>query len=588
MSPASQRLPQYLKKFVAVQNYEKYTAEDHAAWRYIMRQNRAFFSRFAVPIYVEGLKQTGIPLDRIPRIADMNDCLSKFGWGAVPVVGFIPPSAFLEFQALGVLPIACDMRTIHHVGYTPAPDIVHEAAGHAPIIADPKYAGYLHQYAKMAQQAIQSIEDIRIYEAIRYLSDIKENPDTKPGEIDRAEARLQAVTAAVTYVSEGTKVARMAWWTVEYGLVGTLKDPLIYGAGLLSSVEESQLCLSDQVRKIPLSLDCVETSYDITEPQPQLFVAPSLDHLEQVLHELEQTLSFRTGGAEGLRRARAAETVNTVVLDSGLQVSGVLAEFLTDAEKGEPLFFKMKGPVHLATDGVQLSGHDRQRHPDGFSSPLGPWEKAQDPSRLSDQALAAQGLKPGQTGEVRFASGFLVKGTLLKIVRNDERLLCLTFGNATVSRREQIFFKPEWGEFDLAIGARIPSVFGGPADRSVYQDLDIGSATTHPGRTTPLSNRERSTHRLYGQLRQLRENKLAQSDEAALAQLGQEAVDHFPTEWLVGIEVLEMVHQRLHQSPGAYPWSKRLEEALVERAKSSEAPTAELIKKGLALLAIAD
>ena len=137
MSPASQRLPQYLKKFVAVQNYEKYTAEDHAAWRYIMRQNRAFFSRFAVPIYVEGLKQTGIPLDRIPRIAEMNDCLSKFGWGAVPVVGFIPPSAFLEFQALGVLPIACDMRTIHHVGYTPAPDIVHEAAGHAPLLADP-------------------------------------------------------------------------------------------------------------------------------------------------------------------------------------------------------------------------------------------------------------------------------------------------------------------------------------------------------------------------------------------------------------------------------------------------------------------
>src|SRR5262245_13626976 len=112
MSPARDSLPAYLRKYAAVQNYEKYTAEDHAAWRFIMRQNRAFFSKHAVPIYVEGLRRTGIRLDRIPRIDEMHECLSQFGWGAVPVVGFIPPAAFLEFQALGVLPIACDMRTI--------------------------------------------------------------------------------------------------------------------------------------------------------------------------------------------------------------------------------------------------------------------------------------------------------------------------------------------------------------------------------------------------------------------------------------------------------------------------------------------
>jgi phenylalanine-4-hydroxylase len=69
MSPARKKLPKYLEKYIAVQNYDAYTSRDHAAWRYIMRQNREFFREHAVPIYIEGLKQTGIPLDRIPRIS---------------------------------------------------------------------------------------------------------------------------------------------------------------------------------------------------------------------------------------------------------------------------------------------------------------------------------------------------------------------------------------------------------------------------------------------------------------------------------------------------------------------------------------
>jgi phenylalanine-4-hydroxylase len=585
MTPASERLPHYLKKYAATQAYEKYTSEDHAAWRYIMRQNRAFFSKHAVPVYLDGLKRTGIPLDRIPRITEMDECLSKLGWGAVPVIGFIPPAAFLEFQALGILPIACDMRTISHLAYTPAPDIVHEAAGHAPIIAHEDYAAYLHRYAQMAQKAIQSIEDIRVYEAIRYLSDIKENPDTKPEEIARAEERLKTVTAAVTYTSEGTRVARMAWWTVEYGLVGKLDSPLIYGAGLLSSVGESQHCLSDRVKKIPLSVECVEQSYDITEPQPQLFVARGLNHLVAVLEDLEKTLSFKLGGAEGLRRAQKAETMNTVVLDSGLEVSGVAAEHLTDGDT--PVFFKMKGPVHLATGGRTLPGHARDRHPEGFSSPIGPWENSDDPAALSDEGLSKLGLRAGQKGEIRFRSGFQLKGTFVKALRDKGRLIVLTFKDASVTRQGKVFFDPSWGEFDLAVGTRVTSVYGGPADRSVMEDLDIGSATTNPGRSTPFTPQELKAHDLYRRLRDFRE-KGAPSPESELSALAQDAADHHPDEWLAGVEVLEMVTQKLAKPVANFPWAKRLEESLRTRARAEKAPTGELIEKGLALLATAD
>ena len=192
------------------------------------------------------------------------------------------------------------MRTVDHIHYTPAPDIVHEAAGHAPIIADAEYRDYLSRYAFLASRAIYSDEDINVYEAIRLLSDLKENPDATPEQIEDAEKGLQKTVDAVSWVTESAKVLRMSWWTTEYGLLGDCEngssDNLkIYGAGLLSSVGESLDVYTDGVKKIPLSLDCVEMGIDITEPQPQLYVARDIAHMNEVLNELEETMAFKKG-----------------------------------------------------------------------------------------------------------------------------------------------------------------------------------------------------------------------------------------------------------------------------------------------------
>ena len=76
----------------------------------------------------------------------MNRMLKDIGWAAVAVDGFIPPNAFMEFQAYNILVIASDIRQLEHIEYTPAPDIIHEGAGHAPIIANPEYAEYLRRF----------------------------------------------------------------------------------------------------------------------------------------------------------------------------------------------------------------------------------------------------------------------------------------------------------------------------------------------------------------------------------------------------------------------------------------------------------
>ena len=84
----------------------------------------------------------------------MNRILKDIGWAAVSVDGFIPPNAFMEFQAYNVLVIASDIRTIDHIKYTPAPDIIHEAAGHAPIIANPEYADYLRHFGEIGSLSL--------------------------------------------------------------------------------------------------------------------------------------------------------------------------------------------------------------------------------------------------------------------------------------------------------------------------------------------------------------------------------------------------------------------------------------------------
>src|SRR5436190_22992070 len=94
------RLPVHLHPFIVDQNYERYTPEDQAVWRYIMRQLRGFLSQHAHESYLQGLSKTGILIDQIPRIEDIDERLEEIGWGAVAVSGFIPPGAFMEFQAL--------------------------------------------------------------------------------------------------------------------------------------------------------------------------------------------------------------------------------------------------------------------------------------------------------------------------------------------------------------------------------------------------------------------------------------------------------------------------------------------------------
>lgn len=573
-------LPQHLRKYVVTQNYEKYTAVDQAVWRYVLRQLKSYLSKHAHECYTEGLEKTGIDIDKIPRIEDISKKLQNFGWRALPVSGFIPPAAFMELQSLGVLPVASDMRTLDHLLYTPAPDIVHEAAGHAPILIHPEFSEYLRLYAQVAKKALISKEDLDLYEAIRELSDIKENPNSTAEDIKNAESTLERVSKSITTISEAAELSRMNWWTAEYGLIGSLENPKLFGAGLLSSVGEAKWCLGSQVKKIPLTVDCIKQGYDITEPQPQLFVTPDFKTLCEVLEDMAKQMAFRVGGLTSVKKAIQAQSVNSAQLNSGIQISGQFVEVIESSEpESQVAYLRLQGPSQLSFADQELSGHSKTYHAEGFGTPVGFLREfpTQCPSTFNEVQWAQLQVLVGKKTRLEFTSGVVVTGQVQQRLAHEGRTILLSLTEARAEYEGRILFDPSWGTYDMALGCKVTSVFGGPADRRAYGETTDFVAKRVP--TPHYSPVELARQACYGKLRQLRDDKThGETLVLALEALIKTHQSEFPEDWLLILEALELIKAR---APDA-TLKKSLEDILNHLSKK-DSKTASLIEDGLAL-----
>lgn len=530
-------LPKHLRQFIVAQHYEKYTPINQAVWRYVMRQNYSYLKQVAFYPYIKGLQKAGLSIEHIPDLQTMNDNLGKIGWGAVTVDGFIPPAAFMEYQAYRVLVIAADIRQINHIEYTPAPDIIHESAGHAPIIADTDYNNYLSYFGSIGAKAMFSSKDFELYEAIRKLSILKESASAEEEEIAEAEKVLKNISANMGEPSEMALLSRLHWWTVEYGLIGTLTDPKIYGAGLLSSIGESASCMKPAVKKLWYNAETINYSYNITQQQPQLFVTPNFQNLIDVLEDFANTMAFRRGGAESILKAIECKNTSTAVYSSGLQVTGSFTD-LGLAKNDALTFIKTTGPSALAYAAKEIDGHSKHYHKDGFSSPVGKLkgvEKALENHNLT--ALAALNISQGQPATLIFESEITVSGLVEKIVIESDKVILITFSNCTVKESNgNILFMPEWGAYDMAVGEKIVSVFNGAADKAAFEEIVlISNAQTH---TIVYDEATKQLHLLYQKVRNIRETKSEYQELKGIFELLKTA---YRNDWLCALEILEIV-----------------------------------------------
>lgn len=572
-NPLIDRLPKHLKQFIKPQVYDDYTPINQAVWRYVMRKNVDYLSKVAHSSYLEGLQKTGIEVDNIPSMYGMNRILKEIGWAAVAVDGFIPPNAFMEFQAYNVLVIACDIRQLEHIEYTPAPDIIHEGAGHAPIIANPEYAEYLRRFGEIGCKAISSARDYELYEAIRLLSILKEAEDTPEEEIKKAEEQVDFLQNNMGELSEMSRIRNLHWWTVEYGLIGTVDNPKIYGAGLLSSIGESAWCMTDNVKKIPYDISAADMSFDITKPQPQLYVTPDFAHLSSVLEEFANKMALRNGGLSGIQKLINSKALGTIELSTGLQISGVFTNVIED--EGKPVYVQTTGKTALSYREKELVGHGTEYHAEGFGSPIGKLKGINLAiEEMSPRDLRAYDIYEGEQVTLEFEGNIKVTGEIVTGTRNLQgEILLIKFKNCTVTHNDNVLFQPEWGIYDMAVGKKVISAFSGPADVNSFDMINhVPSSQTIKQKKS--AERE-ELEKLYLSVRNIREGKPATT---TLKEAFASVSSGHPNDWLLSVEIAELAKKEGN--------SDLVDKVLnhLEKVKSNRPEIVHLVDNGLELI----
>ena len=532
-NPIIDQLPDHLKQYIKPQNYESYTAINQSVWKYVMRSNISFLKKHAHDFYITGLEKACISVDKIPNMYGMNRILKDIGWAAVAVDGFIPPSAFMEFQSYNVLIIASEIRQLKNIEYTPAPDIIHESAGHAPFLANPEYSEYLRRFGQIGSKAISSSYDWEMFIAIRDLSILKETVGSTKREIDISQEKVIQLQNTKKEFSEMELIRNIHWWTVEYGLIGSLENFKIYGAGLLSSIGECKWCLDKKVIKKHYTIEAAYQKFDITKPQPQLFVIPDFSHLSKVLEKLADQMSLRKGGIEGLKKLINSKQLGTIELSTGLQISGVFNNYISNPNDSiKTAYLSTNSKTALSYRNKELIGHSINYHSTGFGSPIGKLKKSNLAIEdMSPSDLELFGIIEGKETSLEFESGVIVKGSIITGIRNVfGKILLISFKDCLVTFEDEILFQPSWGIYDMAVGKEITSAYSGVADNSSFK------IEKRNYKSTPISKVPKSNN-LYKEVEKFSSSRFSSKEKGTLFK---KIISTSPDNWLVVLNFYEV------------------------------------------------
>ena len=225
-----------------------YSAEDHEVWSILYERRMADLRRNGSRVFLNGAEAIGLRPDQVPDLADVNRRLdARTGWNAVQVKGFIPARDFFRCLAERRFPTTVIVRPRSQLDYLPEPDIFHDVFGHVPLHADPMFADFLHGFGTVA-----------------------------------AEARTDEAL---------TQMARLFWFTVEFGLTREDGQVKVYGSGLISSAGDAANALGPNCDRRPFSLDAVLAQpFEIDRFQDVLFVVESFEQLFEAVEEAKRRI----------------------------------------------------------------------------------------------------------------------------------------------------------------------------------------------------------------------------------------------------------------------------------------------------------
>lgn len=234
-----------LPRFIP-QDYAAYDDEAHDVWRVLYDRRMATLHDTGSAVFLDGLQRIGLAPDRVPELSGVNQRLAaRTGWSAVGVRGFIPAAQFFRCLAQRRFPTTLSVRPRAQLDYLPEPDIFHDVFGHVPLHAHAVFAEFLQQFGVLASHA-----------------------DTE---------------------AETTAMARLFWFTVEFGLIRERGRIRIYGSGLISSHGDAANALGPRCDRRPFDLhDVLSQPFEIDRIQDVLFVLESFDQLFEAVETLRR------------------------------------------------------------------------------------------------------------------------------------------------------------------------------------------------------------------------------------------------------------------------------------------------------------
>ena len=240
---AGDAAPPHRADWTIDQDWERYTAAEHAVWRTLYKRQVKLLPGRACDEYLAGVEALPIGVDKIPDFRRLSDILMRrTGWQVVAVPGLLPPEVFFDHLANRRFPAGQFIRRPDQLDYIEEPDVFHDVFGHVPMLMHPVLADYLQAYGLGGLRA----------------------------------QRLGAIE----------QLSRVYWFTVEFGLVAPDAGLRLYGAGIVSSFAEAQFALEDKSpNRLKFNLSRVmRTRYRIDDFQESYFV---LDTLDDLLHLAE-------------------------------------------------------------------------------------------------------------------------------------------------------------------------------------------------------------------------------------------------------------------------------------------------------------
>lgn len=225
------------RSFYIAQDWNAYSAEDHDVWGILYERRLRALERTGSRVFLEGAALIGLRPDQVPDLVDVNRRLgARTGWAAVPVSGFLPAREFFACLAQRRFPTTVKVRPRQQLDYLPEPDVFHDVFGHVPLHSHPIFAEFLQRFGQAAAAG-------------------------------ETEEQVQGM-------------ARLFWFTVEFGLIREQGDVKLYGSGLISSHGDAANALGPTCDRRPFSLDAVLAQpFQIDRFQDVLFVVDSFDQL---------------------------------------------------------------------------------------------------------------------------------------------------------------------------------------------------------------------------------------------------------------------------------------------------------------------